>query len=461
MSTLPQQTTINQYLADGVAVDYTYNFLILLPGDMNVYVTLPGNSANPAVDFVDQSNYTISNVGDINGGTVTFLVAPVSGAIVTILRNMQLSISTAFSNAQNFNGANLDAAFQRVVLLIQQMQGNAEVNASEVNPTGVNGAITRCLQYAIDTYLPTTSPTTMPSLLELNGVPTDGLVWVGQGGGITVTQLFTGGDANALKILLASEVNGADGASLIGYYDTVNNVPQTVDDFLTNLPTFLNNLNYVTASRLQSGYAVSADDTGAVNAMVVTLSPSLAAYVAYDRLYVKVAVTNTGATTINVNGLGAKAVTYMDGSALVANALQAGAVAELIYDGTQYQLLNPFVRPATSAETLTGTNNYLPITPAALAAAFALGAGTITLPGGLIIKWGSTGSQAPNNNVTVSFPVAFPTACLAITLVPKQGTNVGSANVAVDPTLSAASFVYRNMSGSANAADSFYIALGH
>lgn len=413
ISTLPQQTTINQYQADGTNATFSYNFLIQLNADMNVYVTLPNHNANPDIDFVPQSQYTISGVGNTTGGSITFAVAPVSGAVVTILRNMQMSISTAFSNAQMFNGANLDAAFQRVVLLIQQMQGNAAVNASQVNPNVVNGAISRCLQYEIDSYLPTPAPTTLPSLTTLNGAPTDGLVWVGQGGGIAVTQLFTGGDANALQTLLASKTPGADGASLIGYYDNATNTPTTVDTWLQGMP----------AKQQQSGLAISADDTGLVNALVVTLFPALSSYAKYGRLYVKAANTNTSASTINVNGLGTKAITYMDGSALNTGAIQAGEILALDYDGTQYQLLNPLVRPATNAEALGGTDAIHPLTSAAVASGLtSIGtnaSGYAKLPGGLIIQWGTvagTIGSGTGNTFVFTFPIIFPNALLSYSL---------------------------------------------
>jgi hypothetical protein len=49
--------------------------------------------------------------------------------------------------------------------------------------------------------------------------------------------------------------------------------------------------------------------------------------------------TNSAATTLNVNGLGAKAIQYQ-GLALVANSIVAGRIAEVVYDGTQFELIN-------------------------------------------------------------------------------------------------------------------------
>lgn len=47
---------------------------------------------------------------------------------------------------------------------------------------------------------------------------------------------------------------------------------------------------------------------------------------------------NTGATTINVNGIGAQNVVTPDGSALGANTLKSGGIYEFRYDGTNFQL---------------------------------------------------------------------------------------------------------------------------
>ena len=82
-----------------------------------------------------------------------------------------------------------------------------------------------------------------------------------------------------------------------------------------------------------------ADSSGSANALVVTVSsPQLVSYAAGLTLFVKVANTNTGASTINVNALGAKSITTPAIGALSAGDLIAGAVVQLTYDGTQFQL---------------------------------------------------------------------------------------------------------------------------
>ena len=71
-----------------------------------------------------------------------------------------------------------------------------------------------------------------------------------------------------------------------------------------------------------------------------TTSPALTAYATGNQFSFVVANTNTGAVTINVDGLGAKAITRTGTTALVAGDMVAGQTVEIIYDGTRFQLVN-------------------------------------------------------------------------------------------------------------------------
>jgi hypothetical protein len=98
---------------------------------------------------------------------------------------------------------------------------------------------------------------------------------------------------------------------------------------------------------------------GAANAYTVTLSPtSPGVNQAYRTgvCYAFVAnAPNTGATTVAVDGLAAKAVTKFGTTALVANDIVANQMCVVVYDGTQFQLLNPGLNVGT-ANIAPGTN---------------------------------------------------------------------------------------------------------
>jgi len=459
MSTLPQQSTIRQYIADGVEDTFIYDFLIPISSDIAVYVTPDGQQASTLVDYIDPSQYTVTGAGVVAGGTVIFNVAPAVNDIVTLIRNVQLTLTTNFAAAQNFTGANLDTALQRLLLQIQEMQGNYNVNNNGSALNGLVGSISRCLQYPADTFipdLPNPQANVVPLLTNI-----DNQVWISQGGAI-VAAVLQNDDMSTLRSQLADESLGGAGSTLVGFYDTLNNVPQTVYTFLNNIPTFLNNLGYATATDLQSDFAVAADDTGAVDAIVITLVPALASYVDYNRIFVRAANTNTGPAVIEVNGLGPVDIVNPDGTALVAGEILADQIIHLVFDlgNIRYQLINPFPRKATTAEVSAGTDTAHPITPAGLKAGFPLGAGTVTLPGGLILKYGTTPGIATDSSSLVTFGTPFPTAILFAGATATAASDA-SAIIGMIDTLTVNGFLVRNSLSSSGVAVFTWMAIGH
>lgn len=140
-------------------------------------------------------------------------------------------------------------------------------------------------------------------------------------------------------------------------------------------------------------YAVA---TGTANALLLALTPALTAHVTGMPIEVKAASANTGACTINIDGLGAKSIIKPDGTALAAGDIKAGAICTIVYDGTSYQLVNSNVYQSN----FTGSNQSL------------AAAGYQKLPGGLILQWGTI--PAADGTKAVTFPITFPTACCAV-----------------------------------------------
>lgn len=97
------------------------------------------------------------------------------------------------------------------------------------------------------------------------------------------------------------------------------------------------NFQVQTSDALGPFYAV---DTGAANSLVATISPTPAAYVTGMRVSVKALASNTGATTVNLNGLGIVPVVDAAGNALKSGMITANGVYELEFDGTYFRLSN-------------------------------------------------------------------------------------------------------------------------
>jgi hypothetical protein len=85
---------------------------------------------------------------------------------------------------------------------------------------------------------------------------------------------------------------------------------------------------------IYDNYAV---DTGAADAYVVTLDPAPTAYTAGMTIAFKAVNANTGASTVNVNGLGVKSLKKNGGTALSSGDIPAGYIVVAIYDGTNFQ----------------------------------------------------------------------------------------------------------------------------
>ncbi len=96
----------------------------------------------------------------------------------------------------------------------------------------------------------------------------------------------------------------------------------------------------------EAGALHSADDTShirygtaaGVNAKTITLNPAPTSLTEGIALSFKSSTANTGASTLNVNALGAKPILKSNGSAVAAGNLRAGSIYTVRYDGTSFIL---------------------------------------------------------------------------------------------------------------------------
>jgi hypothetical protein len=157
-----------------------------------------------------------------------------------------------------------------------------------------------------------------------------------------------------------------------------------VQDMLDQARDNMNDyLNYVT-------------DTGAANAYVVTLDPAPATYPLM--LQMKATNANTGASTINPNGLGAKTIKKNVNVDLAAGDIPAGGIASLVYDGTYYQLINA----ADLATHKTDTTNPHAVTKAQVGLSNVTNAAQMPLTGGTF-----TGNVALGSSAFTPFSPSF------------------------------------------------------
>jgi len=100
--------------------------------------------------------------------------------------------------------------------------------------------------------------------------------------------------------------------------------------------------DYATLGQVQRGAYNYANDSGSADVYAVTPFPAPTAYTAGQTIRFKASAANTGACTLNVTGasgaLGAKNIKTHDIDDPPANAILAGGVYTVIYDGNQFQL---------------------------------------------------------------------------------------------------------------------------
>ncbi len=326
MPNIPQQETIVQYVANSAQSVYTFAFYAPLATDIQVFYQASNATPLPSNDILTlNTDYTVTfNADPITGGFITLLFTATTGFYLTINRQVLASLNTTFSNAQNFSGANLDAALDRLLLLCQQNQ---------------NYNLQRNLSYIINTYLPDATPYTQLPPLPQN------FFWVGSGSGVVAAEISTVPSASVLQSLLANNSPGTDGARLVGYYDVAASAPTTVQAFLANLPP---------PFTIPSGVMVDFGGTVAPDGFLLCDGAAVSR-TTYADLFAAIGVTwgiGNGTTTFNVPDCTRRASVGSGGSG---TAVLGNAVGNIGGEETHLQTIaempnhnHPPLSPATS-----------------------------------------------------------------------------------------------------------------
>ena len=179
---------------------------------------------------------------------------------------------------------------------------------------------------------------------------------------------------------------------------------------------------YAAAGQVQDGtltYLTSVSGTDTITALApITLS----AYVTGQTFRFIASAANTGATTININSIGAKAITKNGTTALAAGDIASGSIVIVTYDGTQFQISN--LAPTTPVLSFNaGTTGFTPSTATT---------GAVTLAGTLNVANGGTGATTLTSGSLVvgngTGAVSLIAAGSAGNVLTSNGTTWSSAN---------------------------------
>jgi hypothetical protein len=104
------------------------------------------------------------------------------------------------------------------------------------------------------------------------------------------------------------------------------------------------------------GNVASLISVSGIDTITGSMSPTLTAYSTGAMYWFVASGTNTGAVTMNIDALGAKAVTRDGSTALIAGDIVSGQVAVIVYDGTRFQLQKANAFGTLTATTINTTN---------------------------------------------------------------------------------------------------------
>ena len=182
----------------------------------------------------------------------------------------------------------------------------------------------------------------------------------------------------------------------------------------------------------------------------------------------------TTTPTVNLNVFGAKTVTLGDGATAPLIG-QLSGVCELCYDGAVFRLLTPFgvslaiglpvktsivtadsfVILDSAASNAAKTETAANVFPQNLAAK-----GHYTLPGGLLINWGTSGVIGSGATEAETFDLAFTTAVWSVLMSTYNHTPASPADTSYLDTVGLSGFTIHNQSTAGGNSSFYWVALG-
>ena len=145
--TVSSTTTKNSYSGDGSQTVFAYGFKIF--DDDDIQVILRNNTTGAETVQTKTTHYSVSNVGNANGGNITFVTAPTSSQTVVLLRNTPLTQATDYTPNDPFPAETHEEALDKLTFLTQEIQEELDrsIKISKTNtitsPEFTVGATTR------------------------------------------------------------------------------------------------------------------------------------------------------------------------------------------------------------------------------------------------------------------------------------------------------------------------------
>lgn len=194
---------------------------------------------------------------------------------------------------------------------------------------------------------------------------------------------------------------------------------------------------YASVTDVQNGTLVSLSAVAGADTITATAPFTVAAYAGGQAFRFLAVAPNTGSVTINISGLGAKSVTKSGNLTLGVGDIVAGQIVEIVYDGTQFQMLN--ARPAASTvvtlSAFTASGTYTPIAGMSYCVVHMVGGGA----GGVQVASGNYGGGGGGSGeyATAVFSAADIGASKAVTIGAGGAVNSAGGTTSLGALLTA------------------------
>lgn len=110
----------NEYTANAGQTVFNYTFKIFADTDLNVYITPEGQDCDDSTDLT--TAYTVSGVGDEDGGSITLTTPTSLNDLVTIVSDIPSSRTTDYQNNGDFRPDVVNDDFDRVVSIAKKVE---------------------------------------------------------------------------------------------------------------------------------------------------------------------------------------------------------------------------------------------------------------------------------------------------------------------------------------------------
>jgi len=200
--TISSETYRKEYSGGGTAGPFQYDFRILSDTHLKVYVASVLKTLN--------THYTVSGVGAIGGGNVTFKTGyyPASGASIVIVRSIPLKQETDYVEYESYPAEVQEDALDKLTMQVQQLQEQLDripklIQTSLLKNLLFPVAASGWLKWNAAADALETGTVTMDSLLNLITAKGDLI----RGGSTGLAEKYVVGAEGALFRILSGQVN--------------------------------------------------------------------------------------------------------------------------------------------------------------------------------------------------------------------------------------------------------------